>query len=418
MQSQSTKNPHEIIAVERGCHCAKCPISALQDDSTHIPQDYGTVATYTKDSSLPVQGIIVVGEIPTFNDKRGPLSGRAKRNWQEALEKSGLAELNLLLVPTVHCVPDGVLKKSDRHKIVHACRPSIQHTMLKHGNIPALLMGTDAIQAYGLDLKINENRGFLHKDFATNRPYIITYAATTVMFGNIYMWGTFIEDLRRFKRLITNTLKPGLLPSMVKTHATKSDIINFLESFTEHWFAVDIETTAPKDNPEWGKDPTRAFLKTIAFGTPDSAVSLHWESAEYETKECVLHYLKSPQDAKVFHNGPWFDLRVQERYGLTVNNWEDTRDLRRAISSTSRLSLGYLGSLYCDIPPWKLDDGKDKLAFTTDLDKLLLYNGYDTIVTARIYAEMKKHLHIPATPENPHPYWKETTNIGNTPRNE
>ena len=400
------KNPHEIIAAERHCNCDKCPIANL-DSGVVCAQDYGVVSVQTR--SGPIDGIIIVGEIPTFNDKRGPLSGRAKRNWQEALDKSGLSSLNLLLLPAVHCVPGGVLKKSDRHKVVSACKPSAAVDLAAYPNVPVLLMGTDAIQTYGLDVKINENRGFLNQKEGT-RPYIITYAATTVMFGNIYMWGTFIEDLRRFYRLITGTLKPGLLPNMVKTHATADDILQWQRLSRSEWFAVDIETTAPADNPEWGKDPTRAFLKTIAFGVPDSAVSLHWESADYETKKLVVQLLNWDQLTKVFHNGPWFDLRVQERYGLTVNNWEDTRDLRRAISSTSRLSLGYLGSLYCDIPPWKLDDGKDKLAFTTDLDKLLLYNGYDTIVTARIYADMRKHLAIPATPENPHPYWKDGTN--------
>lgn len=393
-----TKNPHEIIANTRGCNCNKCPIASLRDGIVG-PQDYGTVNVQTRKDNTSIDGIIIVGEIPTFNDKRGPLSGRAKRNWQEALDKSGLSSLNLLLVPAVHCVPGDVLKKSDRHKIVHACRPSPTVDLVANPHVPVLLMGTDAIQTYGLDVKINENRGFLNKDFKSGRPYIITYAATTVMFGNIYMWGTFIEDLRRFGRLIRGNLKPGLLPSMVKTHANAADITQFahscLNANSSAWFAVDIETTAPADNPEWGKDPTRAFLKTIAFGTPETAISLHWESSDYETKREVLYWLKAEDTAKVFHNGPWFDLRVQERYGLTVNNWEDTRDLRRAISSTSRLSLGYLGSLYCDIPPWKLDDGKDKLAFTTDLDKLLLYNGYDTIVTARIYAEMRKHINMP-----------------------
>lgn len=382
------KNPHEIIAKTRCCNCHSCPIANL-DAGVVNAQDYGVISTQTRTG--PIDGIIIVGEIPTFNDKRGPLSGRAKRNWQEALDKSGLSSLNLLLVPAVHCVPGGVLKKSDRHRVVASCKPSPNTDLVANPHVPVLLMGTDAIQAYGLDVKINENRGFLNKTDA--RTHIITYAATTVMFGNIYMWGTFIEDLRRFYRLITNTLKPGLIPSTVKTHADIIDIKNVISSVD--WFAVDIETTAPSDNPEWGKDPTRAFLKTIAFGTPERAASLHWESSSYDIREYVKDILELPQYTKVFHNGPWFDLRVQERYGLTVNNWEDTRDLRRAISSTSRLSLGYLGSLYCDIPPWKLDDGKDKLAFTTDLDKLLLYNGYDTIVTARIYNDMKKHLNIP-----------------------
>lgn len=378
------RNPHELEAVKRGCYCDKCPIADLSEGVVK-PQDYGVVATPTR--SGPIDGIIVVGEIPTFNDKRGSLSGRAKRNWQEALDKTGLAGLNLLLIPSVHCVPDRVMKKSDRVKIVHSCRPSAQWAIGQNANVPMLLMGSDSIQTLGLEKKINESRGFLHKD-ANNRPYIITYAATTVMFGNIYMWGTFLEDLRRFYRLITNTLKPGLEPSMVTTHARAGHITEFMIRANCEPIAVDIETTAPGDNPEWGLDATKATLKTIAFGRPDFAVSVCWAEADYATRVLIAEILSSRTQIKVFHNGPWFDLRVLERYGLHVNCWRDTRDMRRAISSTSRLSLGYLGSLYCDIHAWKLDDNNDKLSYTDKLDDLLLYNGYDTIVTARIYVAM------------------------------
>jgi hypothetical protein len=380
------KNPHEIVAITRGCYCDKCPIAS---GTPAAPTDYGNVASYTRGPAYPVDGIIVVGEIPTFNDKKGPLSGRAKRNWQEALDKSGLASLNLLLVPSVHCVPGVVIKKSDRQRIVSACRPSPNVDLVANPHVPVLLMGTDAIQSYGLDKKITENRGFLHRDSSNGRPYIITFAATTVMFGNIYMWGTFLEDLRRFYRLITNTLKPGLLPSMVKIHADYQDISAFLLKNPNAWAAVDIETTAPNSNPEWGLDATKASLKTIAFGTKDQAVSLCWSHADFRTIKLVADILGEQDFVKVFHNGPWFDLRVLRRYDLEIRAWEDTRDLRRAISSTSRLSLGYLGSLYCDIHAWKLDDNNDKQSTGTNLDELLLYNGYDTIVTARIYEAMK-----------------------------
>jgi hypothetical protein len=62
----------------------------------------------------------------------------------------------------------------------------------------------------------------------------------------------------------------------------------------------------------------------------------------------------------VMQNGWWFDMRVLSRYGIKVNNMADTRDMRRAISVTSRLSLGYMGSLYLDIEDWKLKGGDDE----------------------------------------------------------
>lgn len=389
-------NPHELIAVKRACNCDRCPIATLRE-GIPSPQDYGVVSTFTRGPQYPVDAIVVVGEIPTFNDKRGPLSGRAKKNWIQALDMTGLSSLNLLVVPTSHCVPDKVFKKTQRPKIVKSCSPSVMVDLNAYPNVPVLLMGSDAMESYGLDQKINEQRGFLNNVVVNNepsvtRPYIITYAATTVMFGNIYMWGTFIEDLRRFYRLITNTLRPGLLPSMVKIHADAGWITDFLRRSNLEPISVDIETTSPGSNPEWGLDPTRASLKTIALGRPDYAVSLSWSLSDYASRKLIAGILADPRYVKVLHNGPWFDLRVLKRYDLPVENWEDTRDLRRALSSTSRLSLGYLGSMYCDIHAWKLDDNNEKKSSSNNLDELLLYNGYDTIVTARIFDAMRKHL--------------------------
>lgn len=377
---------HAKLAASNGCECHKCPFA----DSAGKPQQFGTFATGNDGLPInegPYDGIIVVGEIPSFNDKRGPLSGRAKRDWKDALEKTGLANRRLLLVPTVHCVPSDVVKKANRDQAVRACRPSVQSVLAKWPNLPMLLIGQDAMKSVGIDKKINESRGFLQEGVG-GRPYIITYSATTVMFGNIYMWGTFIEDLRRFNRLLTKTLKPGLKPEMVRIMPTLDECMNFIQRNQARPLAVDIETTAPPTNPEWGLDATRASLKTIAIGVPEESIAIAWSLADNATINYITDILTSSLFCKVYHNGPWFDLRVLERYGISTANWEDTRDLRRAISSTSRLSLGYLGSLYCDIHAWKLDDNNDKMASSDKLDELLLYNGYDTIVTARIYASM------------------------------
>ena len=62
---------------------------------------------------------------------------------------------------------------------------------------------------------------------------------------------------------------------------------------------------------------------------------------------------------KVFHNGWMFDQPVLRRYGVKVRNAKDTRDMRRAVSATSRLSLRHLTSIYSDFAPWKeVEDSK------------------------------------------------------------
>lgn len=73
----------------------------------------------------------------------------------------------------------------------------------------------------------------------------------------------------------------------------------------------------------------------------------------------------------------------------------DTRDLRRALSSTSPLSLRYVVSIYCDFIDWKSHDGDDdeKMFMTRNIEELLQYNAYDALLTRRAFAAMMKELH-------------------------
>lgn len=150
--------------------------------------------------------------------------------------------------------------------------------------------------------------------------------------------------------------------------------------------AVDIETSPANNAEPWtGKDPTRAKMKTIGFGTCSEAISIYWPDADPTTENMVRLVLADPAIKKVFHNGPWFDLRVMARYKLPVTNYDDTRAMRRCLSSTSRLSLRHLASIYTDFHAWKDGDDDEKTWDATDLEKLMRYNALDCIVTARAY---------------------------------
>ncbi len=215
-------------------------------------------------------------------------------------------------------------------------------------------------------------------------PMICSWTPAYAFFTAPYESGTFQADLGRFARLIRGQLEEP--PKKIITNPTVSDVRRLVSS--SKFLACDIET-APEDGAGgWtGKDPTRARLKSVGLGTTTWAIS-RWWSGGAAVERAIAEVLADPRVTKVFHNGPWFDLRVLSRYGMAVNSWEDTRDLRRALSATSRLSLRYLGSIYTDFEPWKEEDEGEKGYEQSDKEKLLAYNGLDCVVTARIWAQM------------------------------
>lgn len=210
-------------------------------------------------------------------------------------------------------------------------------------------------------------------------PLITTYAPHNVFYSAVYEWGAFRADMQRFGRMVRGELVAG--PTRLETHPTVQDVLDVTAGGV---VAVDIETD--------GIDPTACKLRTVGLGNTEWGLSHEW-GANAEVEEAIFTLLAEGRVVKIFHNGPWFDIRVLERYGAVINNWVDTRDERRAVSSTSRLSLAYVTSLYDDAPPWKEgDDENEKLALTTDYEALKKYNAEDCVRTARIHKAMSSEL--------------------------
>lgn len=224
-------------------------------------------------------------------------------------------------------------------------------------------------------------------------PKIHSLHPGTAFFGLPRQAGTFVEDVKRWGRMIRGQLGPDLLNA--KANGTLADFEDYRAAgLRGEVLAVDIETAPANAAEPWtGKDPTRAKLKTLAIGLADRGASIHWASAPEDVRRCIREIMADPRIKKVFHNGYWFDIRIMARAGIPCVNVEDTRDLRRTLSSTSRLSLGYLGSLYCDISNWKAEESEDggndgKFWQSDDLIKLQEYNAKDTIVTARVHKRL------------------------------
>lgn len=160
--------------------------------------------------------------------------------------------------------------------------------------------------------------------------------------------------------------------------------------------AIDVECG------EYGLLPGFAHLTAIGVGIaagPGLGLSWSWPTHP-KTKLLFRDLLADPSIIKVFMNGYSYDIPVLTRYGFKVAGViHDIRDARRALSSTSKLSLAQQASMYLQCRPWKAEaqeDEDDEKGFIDPSrvkgDTLLRYNAEDAVRTAQIRMKQRNEL--------------------------
>lgn len=324
------KTPAEV-----GCDCANCPFASKGKHQADF---------------VPVEGPpdpvgVVWCDVPTHDDarSRSPMSRHSilGKEWGRILASAGLERETLLHVPATACKRPSSVKESKTPKAVEACKPWRQIPT----GLPQLALGKFAWQgATGLQKGFKFHRGFVKDGLVT------THRPESALFWNTKESEAFWVDVQRFGRAVAGKLHPA--PTIKIDEDGLSACLRTV--YERKWVAFDIETMpVGKDEPWTGKDPTRARLRTISLGWEDVGYAFLWAALSPTGQEAVRAALQNPDVVKVGMNIVWFDNRVLERYGIAVTNFIDCRDLRRAMSSTSRLSLAYQTALCTDAPPWK-----------------------------------------------------------------
>lgn len=333
---------------------------------------------------------VLVGEGPGHDEVAmgRPFVGMTGTKLDVELEGAGLDRRRLLVINATACYPTTKTASAMR-QAVKCCAPAFKAQMQRMSKgLPVFAMGVHAAGALGITAKVGVARGFVRPSAYRGGDVIITWHPTFAFFRAPKEHGAFSIDLARFRRLVDG----------MKVHVpevnTKMGYYAFIELAESEVLGCDIETApATMEAPWTGKDPMRARLKTIAFSDGKRTVALLWSAASKEEKKQVKALLAAPHITKVFHNGFYFDAPVLRRHGMKVTNLEDTRDLRRALSSTSKVSLRHCVSLYMDFIDWKTSEDDDKMYSTDDVEALLQYNGYDAYVTKVVYDKMMEELH-------------------------
>lgn len=321
--------------------CSECPFS--KDGQP------GNKPVKAEGCTKPVG--VLVGEGPGTDEveKGRPFVGRTGQWLDARLAENGLDRGSLVVMNAMACKPPQGLK-SDQNMghAAKACLPWFRHQYEQHKTLPTLAMGKWAAAAAnsGKPITVETGRGFVRKNL------LVTWHPTYAAFYNPWKAGEFVNDVQRFQRLISGSLEH---PPKVVIRPSVKDIKELLVQ-AKGVIACDIETRPGPNRPAHeGKDPTRAELRTIAIGTADRGVA-YWWGSDIAVQQAIIDALQDQRWLKVFHNGFFFDLRVLRRYGVVPAPVIDTRDMRRAVSATSRLSLRYLTSLYSDFAPWKEDE--------------------------------------------------------------
>lgn len=357
MVRQSSACSAEVRPGEKSPKCAACPF-AIDGQPQHPP----VRPTIPKRRDLVG---VLIGESPGRDEvsAQEPFVGATGEELNLLLGEVGLERHQLLVINAMGCKPpDGMKTAANMRKAAQACRPWMRSILKKVTPLgtPTLAMGKWAgFLATGLARGIGDRRGFLRYEHRRYRPLILTWHPTFALFYNAWEAGNFFADLDRFARSIRGELQPVVTELIIKP--TLKQIKSLWE---EPFITVDIETgQARKDQPWTGKDPTQAKMKVLGLGTPEKAYSMWWPKTDNMIKLEVRRLMRSRSIIKVGQNFWWFDKRVMARFGFKkIRNIKDTRDIRRALVSTSRLSLGYMASVYLDVQDWKAkgeDDGKE-----------------------------------------------------------
>ncbi len=338
----------------------------------------------------------VIGEGPSFEDvdQHRPFSGQGGRGLDDELTSASLPRAHLLVVLATACRAPPGTKNVERRAAARACAPLFEGFVgaARRRKIPALVLGSLASKSWsGKELTVDDKRGFV-RELENGAKWILTWPPQWALFRAPYEAGNFANDVGRFGRMVRKKLERA---PKVTIDVRLADIKRIASS--PEPVAVDVETAPETPSEPWtGKDPRRALLRTIGLGTTGEGLSIEWFRLAKEERllRAIAALLADTRHMKLGHNYRWYDERVLNRYGLNTLNFRDTRDLRRAVSSVSRLSLRYLTSIYTDFPPWKESDEEDgeKVIFTDKMEDLKTYNALDCVATARVYRGVLRDL--------------------------
>ena len=383
----------------------------------------------------------VVGEAPSEQDAKAerPFTGKGAVLMLTTLGAHGLARENLALTHVLSCRPpkgkmDTVmlkLKKINKQRIkdgdepmpspMKCCEPRLKRDIDGISNIITLgKLGAQAI--LGSNASILEIRGgpierTVPREDAEGRPLqqlqlkvLPTLHPSFVLRARRWI-RAFKADLGRAARWFRTGQLQWTAPN-VKYKPSAEWLVSYFKRLLAEgtmpgdsrpsatW---DVETCSPiYERPELAKESMLAQLRCVGvyneriggFVVPIRSkedYKAFYVSDEHDRIVAILkHFLTHPGIRKDGWNSGYYDrIVIQRQWGITPAPMLDWILVHRCVEPELPHKLGYVGSVWTDVPSWKAARTATE---AESEEELWIYNGIDCAVNARITGGLKAGL--------------------------
>jgi uracil-DNA glycosylase len=366
----------------KDAHCLECPFK----DFKYVGPE-GDIRSQ----------LIIIGEAPGRQEEEvgRPFVGGAGKMLDGLLLSAGIQRSQAYITNVLKCRPPyNEIKGNDSFIALRCCTPKL-HEELQRTNARVIVpMGNTAIQALGINYTITQARGTV---FPTSYGKIIPTWHPAYILRQYQEYVTSIYDWRKIVRHLKDPTIPQhtehfiLNPTIKMIEQFVADVLERVEKGLLTEIALDLETGIA-DNIL--KNP----IKMIGFATSEEdaivipfrtqAGCWNWPTIAENIYviELIARILENPKLTKIVQNS-LFDIPILMEHGWEVKGpIYDTMLARYLIYNLSPLNLGYLVSLYCDFPAWKLTIGQTDMEYRA-------YNARDNIVLKMLKPFLDEDMH-------------------------
>lgn len=362
------------------------------------------------------KGILIVSEAPSEADdlSGAPLMGDTGKWFREKLRAKGIdLDKDCWKTNVVCCHPANQKDKKPTLNQVKNCRPRLMKTMEELKPKFIWLMGSDAIYSYYHERETNSSpmlwRGLCIPDIELNAWILPMYHPQYAirMEKDDHFVSTYMRDLTFAINQSKRTDSPVAIPidgaKIVKRY---EDVITILERIVKEEpevIAFDYETTGLKPYRRKHKiaSCSIALSETEAYGFP-YMYRTHFTPEQIEhIGDLCIEIMSNPKIGKVIQNSKFEDAWTREMFGIEpahiiycTMNAVHTLDTRKYFSGLKFQALVRWG-----VPDYDKDISKYLESYNNPyynrvmeipINDLLLYCAMDSLLTFRLYKELKE----------------------------
>jgi len=340
---------------------------------------------------VPCQ-VMLVGEAPGFreDDIGKPFAGKAGQVLDKVLSEVGMKRSSVYITNICKCRPPE--NRTPKAGEIKACKPFLDMEFTRVEPKYVILLGAVPTKAF-LKKKITEVHGRIYEE---NGVFYMPTFHPAAALRDPKRLDPIHADFERFAKVIRTGKRdpaPKLNLTIINTFDQFNDLIMDIKASRE--ISFDLETTSL----DWFRPGEEINCLGLATNKRQWILPLQVKGSKFKNKQDIqkemIDLIAQALEGKkiITQNGKFDNLWLRTTYGVRFPITFDTMLAAHLLDENSPNSLNYLSSAYFKAPDYDLPT-KEKTHPETkkQVQKMLIYCGYDVYYTLQLYYLFKEKL--------------------------